>query len=97
MAVQISINTEVASAIHAKAMQQIDQAEALLKDLVENIEKLYTEGEWKGDAADKFLSEHEQLKPVLVQKTPETLRLEAENLKKNLENLIQADAVGSGR
>ena len=94
---QISINTEAAARIHRKALEQIDQAATLMNELVANIETLFTEGEWKGTAADKFLGEHEQLKPILTTKAIEALNMEAENLKKNLENLIAADSAGAGQ
>ena len=92
---QISINTEVASGIYEKAKNLADSIEQQLKELDVEINKLPNEGEWRGAAADKFLSVYADLKDVLTVKTPETLHTLHDNLDTNLKNLIEADSTGA--
>ena len=95
MAQQISINTEVAAGIYNYATREVEDLRDRLAKLDSELNKLFTEGEWRGAAADKFLSEYDGVKDVIVQKTPDTLQQISENLNKNLQNLIDADSAGA--
>ena len=95
MAQQISINTEVAGAIYKYASQEVVELRDRMAKLNDELNKLYSEGEWRGAAADKFQAEYEGVKDVIVKQVPDALEVISENLNKNLQNLIEADLAGA--
>lgn len=95
MAVQISINTEAASTIVNNTQNLIQQIGDLMKNLDTEVNKLLTDGDWKGAAADKFFDVYNEVRGTFVDKVPEDLTTLKENINTNLSNLIEADATGS--
>jgi WXG100 family type VII secretion target len=95
MAQQISINTEVAAQIYSYATNEVVELRDRLAKLDQELNKLFSEGEWRGVAADKFLSEYDGVKDVIVKQVPDALEQISENLNKNLQNLIEADSAGA--
>ena len=95
MASQISINTGEAASIYNKAMELKASIADQLAQLNSQIMDLPTRGEWKGDAADKFLGIYEDMQSKITQDFPQLLEDLAENLNKNLANLIDADSAGA--
>lgn len=93
MAVQISINTEQAASIYQNSQNRIEQLSNDINELMTEIERLETDGEWKGAAATRFFEEYNELKPKFTNEFPEALHQIAENLNTNLKNLIEADAI----
>jgi uncharacterized protein YukE len=96
MATQISINTTEAASIYRKAMDLKVSIAGELLDLDGEIMALPERGEWKGDAADKFMSVYSGMQTKIKTDFPKLLEDLAECLNKNLANLIEADAAGSG-
>ena len=94
MALQISINTDQAKAIYDKAMALKASIAQELSDLNKEIMDLPVRGEWKGDAADKFMNVYTDMQTSITTDFPNLLEDLAENLNKNLANLIEADAAG---
>lgn len=95
MASQISINTGEAKAIYDKAMQLIGEMRDELRQMDTQIMELPTRGEWKGDAADKFMNVYQDMQNKITQEFPQLLEDVATNLNTNLANLIDADAAGA--
>lgn len=95
MASQISINTEAAASIVSNTQNFIEQISELMRNLDIEINKLPTEADWKGDAADKFFEIYESVRETFTQKVPEDLTTLKENINTNLSNLIEADATGT--
>ena len=95
MAQQISINTEVAAGIYNYATSEVAELRERLAKLDAELNKLFTEGEWRGAAADKFQSEYDGVKDVILKQVPDALEQISENLDKNLQNLIDADLAGA--
>lgn len=96
MAQQISINTEVARDIHKYATQEVQDLRDRLAKLDTELNRLFTDGEWRGSAADKFQSEYDGVKDIIVKQVPDALDQISQNLNQNLENLIEADRAGTG-
>ena len=95
MASQISINTGEAASIYNKAMELKANIAEELAQLNSQIMDLPARGEWKGDAADKFMGIYGDMQTKITQDFPQLLEDLADNLNKNLANLIEADAAGA--
>jgi WXG100 family type VII secretion target len=95
MAVQISINTDAARTIVSNLQGQIEQITDLMGRLDAEVNKLLTDADWKGDAADKFFEVYDSVKATFTQKVPEDLTTLKESINTNLSNLIEADATGA--
>ena len=95
MATQISINTGEAASIYNKAMELKASIADQLSQLNTQVMDLPARGEWKGDAADKFMGVYSEMQGKITQDFPQLLEDLAENLNKNLANLIDADAAGA--
>ncbi|MDR2546443.1 MAG: WXG100 family type VII secretion target [Lachnospiraceae bacterium] len=91
MAERISINVEVASGIYTRSLSKIDQLREEISSLMTEIERLETDGEWRGASASKFFGQHYELKPKFTSEFPDALTQLAENLNTNLQNLVTAD------
>jgi WXG100 family type VII secretion target len=91
MAEMISINVEVASGIYSTSMSKIDQLREEISSLMTEIERLETDGEWRGASATKFFDQHYEMKPRFTSDFPDALTQLAENLNTNLQNLVSAD------
>lgn len=92
---QISINTDAASTIVSNLNGQIEEITQMMKTLDQEVNKLLTDGEWKGDAADKFFEVYDSVKDTFTVTVPEDLTTLKENIDTNLSNLIEADATGA--
>lgn len=95
MATQISINTDAATAIVGKVRTEIGTIEASMQTLNNEIQSLLSDGEWKGDACDKFFQVYDSVKDTFLKTVPEDLNTLNENINTNLGNLIEADATGA--
>ena len=95
MASQISINTGEAEAIYNKAMELKASIADQLAQLNTQIMDLPARGEWKGDAADKFMGIYSEMQSKITQDFPQLLEDLASNLNANLANLISADQAGA--
>lgn len=95
MASQISINTEAARSIYEKSKSLIQEIRDQLSQLNSEITDLPDRGEWKGDAADKFMGIYGDMQNEITNEFPQLLDELADNLDKNLQNLIEADSAGA--
>lgn len=94
MASQISINTDAAARIYADSKTNIEEITRLLGVLDKDITSLPDQGEWRGDAADKFLGIYTDMQSKITTEFPQLLTDLNENLDKNLKNLVAADEAG---
>jgi|GEM_PF-5274220 len=95
MAERISINTEVCGSIYTTALSKIEQLRTDIGSLLNEIERLETDGEWAGDSCNRFFNEYNDTKPKFTNDFPEALTQIAENLNTNLKNLVEADAANA--
>lgn len=95
MASQISINTGEAKSIYDKSKSLIQEMRDELAQLNSEITALPDRGEWKGDAADKFMGIYGDMQNKITQEFPQLLDDLADNLDKNLQNLVDADQAGA--
>jgi WXG100 family type VII secretion target len=95
MASVISINTEVATTIYTTSKATIEELRERLASLDKDIMDLPGGGEWKGDAADKFMGIYHEMQSKITTEFPQLLDDLNENLDKNLQNLISADSAGA--
>lgn len=95
MALQISINTEAAGAIYKRSVELTEQIREELAQLNKEILDLPDRGEWKGDAADKFMGIYLDMQTKITQEFPDLLADLSDNLTKNLQNLVSADSAGA--
>lgn len=95
MAEQISINTGEAKSIYDKSKQLIQDVRDQLSSLNTEITALPDRGEWKGAAADKFMGVYGEMQNKITTEFPQVLDDLADNLDKNLQNLVNADQAGA--
>lgn len=92
---QISINTEQAKAIYDKAMALQGSIKEELAQLNKQLMDLPDRGEWRGVAADTFMNVYMDMQNKITTEFPNLLEELANNLNKNLANLIDADNAGA--
>ena len=95
MAQVIAINTEVVGSINREAQSLISTIRGDLDSLDKKIMDLTVGGGWKGDAADKFMNVYNDMRYKITTEFPDVLDHLNDNLKKNLDNLTNADLAGA--
>jgi WXG100 family type VII secretion target len=95
MAQVIAINTEVVGSINKDAQTLIATIRGDLDSLDKKVMDLTEGGGWKGDAADKFMNTYADMRNKITTEFPDVLDQLNDNLKKNLDNLTNADLAGA--